>query len=38
MYQVVYSNKFEKNFEKFDKTIKIIILKWIKKHLVNCNN
>lgn len=38
MYQVVYSNKFDKNFKKFDKTTKTIILKWIKKHLVNCED
>ena len=38
MYKVVFSNRFEKNFKKFDKTTKTIILKWIKKHLVNCEN
>ena len=38
MYKVLFEKEFEKKFEKLDKTIKVIVLKWIKKHLVNCKN
>ena len=36
MYQVKYTNKFEKKLKKFDITIQKLILRWIKKHLVCC--
>ena len=37
MYKIVFEKEFEKKFDKLDKKIKEIILKWIKKHLYNCN-
>ena len=38
MYRVVYEKEFKKKFEKLDNSTKTIILKWIKKHLVGCND
>ncbi len=38
MYKVIYDKKFETKLEKFDNSTKFIILKWIKKHLMNCED
>lgn len=38
MYQVKYTNQFEKKFEKLDASIRRLVLKWIKKHLVDCED
>ena len=37
-YKLLLSDDFEKQFKKLDRSIQIIIAKWIKKHLENCND
>ena len=37
-YKVLLSDDFEKQFKKLDRSIQIIIAKWIKKHLENCDD
>ena len=37
-YKLLLSDDFEKQFKKLDRSIQIIIAKWIKKHLENCDD
>ena len=37
-YTLLLSDDFEKQFKKLDRSIQIIIAKWIKKHLENCDD
>ena len=37
MYKVKYTDKFEKKLRKLDISIQKLILRWIKKHLVDCD-
>ena len=38
MYRVKTTASFDKNFKKLDKSVQLIIAKWIKNHLMNCDN
>ena len=38
MYQVLYTKKAIENLSKLDNSAKFLILKWIQKNLVNCND
>ena len=38
MYKVVFSNRAKKSLSKLDKQVASIIMKWIVKNLVNCDN
>ena len=38
MYQVKYTKQFEKKLKKLDVSIQRLVLKWIKKHLVDCED
>lgn len=37
-YKLLLSDDFEKQFKKLNRSIQIIIAKWIKKHLENCDD
>ena len=37
-YKLLLSDDLEKQFKKLDRSIQIIIAKWIKKHLENCDD
>ena len=38
MYRVKTTASFDKNFKKLDKSVQLIIAKWIKNHLIDCDN
>lgn len=38
MYKVNFSRTAEKDLKKLDRLIQLIIMKWIKKNLVDCEN
>ena len=38
MYSVKTTASFDKNFKKLDKSVQLIIAKWIKNHLIDCDN
>ena len=38
MYRVKTTASFDKNFKKLDKSVQLIIAKWIKNHLMDCDN
>ena len=38
MYKVKTTASFDKQFKKLDKITQLIIMRWIKKHLVDCEN
>lgn len=37
-YRVETTKQFEKQFKKLDKSVQILVSKWIKKHLIDCEN
>lgn len=37
-YKLVLTDDFEKQFKKLDRSIQTIIVKWIRKHLENCDD
>lgn len=37
-YKVVFSYEFDKEFSKLDHYTQTIIIKWIEKHIENCEN
>ena len=37
-YKLLLSDDFEKQFKKLDRSIQMIIVKWIRKHLENCDD
>ena len=37
MYRVKTTASFDKNFKKLDKSVQLIIAKWIKNHLIDCD-
>lgn len=37
-YKLVLTEDFEKQFRKLDRSIQTIIVKWIRKHLENCED
>ena len=37
-YKLVLTEDFEKQFSKLDRSIQTIIVKWIRKHLENCED
>lgn len=38
MYTFSTDENFEREFKKLDKTIRVMITQWIKKHLMDCDN
>lgn len=38
IYQILTTEKFDKEFKKLDKQIQIMIKSWIDKNLANCEN
>ena len=38
MYRVKTTASFDKNFKTLDKSVQLIIAKWIKNHLIDCDN
>lgn len=38
MYTIKTTEDFDKQIRKLDKSVQILILKWIKKHLDGCND
>lgn len=38
MYRIKYSKEIIKEFKKLDKVTQILIIKWIEKHLLLCDN
>ena len=38
MYTFSTDENFEKEFKKLDKTVRVMITQWIKKHLMDCDN
>ena len=38
MYRVKTTASFDKSFKKLDKSVQLIIAKWIKNHLIDCDN
>ena len=38
MYKLVTTSDFDKQFKKLDKSVQMMITKWIKKHLYNTDN
>jgi len=37
-YTLVITDDFEKQFRKLDRSVQVIVAKWIKKHLENCDD
>ena len=37
-YKLVLTEEFEKQFRKLDRSIQTIVVKWIRKHLENCDD
>ena len=38
MYTFSTDENFEREFKKLDKTVRVMITQWIKKHLMDCDN
>ncbi|MBQ9828422.1 MAG: type II toxin-antitoxin system RelE/ParE family toxin [Lachnospiraceae bacterium] len=38
MYRVITTGDFDRQFRKLDRSVQILIRKWIDKHLVNCTD
>lgn len=38
MYEVRYSKRFVKEMKKLDKSVQKLVLNWIEKNLINCDN
>lgn len=38
MYSLVTTNDFDKHFNKLDRSVQVIIKKWITKHLIGCED
>ena len=38
MYKLITTADFEKQFKRLDKSVQIVVSKWIKKHLTNVEN